>query len=211
MGVHVKISVDSAAVDKWLAVFPQQVKKAVGKAMSKESKPMRAAIRAHVSSRMSVLRKGFLNNFRVAVIEKGNALASMRIYSKGRWTGVHNFGVTIGRKMLIPINARVGRKQFKAYVEELMRGGNAYFIKKGGKTILMAENIKEHDRPLAKFKRGYRKAEGIKRLKRGADIPIAVLVTRVTLPKRLDVEGVVESRIPMLRAAIENEIAAVIG
>lgn len=208
MGVQVKISVDSAAVDKWLAVFPQQVKKAVGKTMARESKPMRSAIRAHVSSRMSVLRKGFLNNFRVAVFDKGSALASMRIYSKGRWTGVHNFGITIGGKMLIPINARVGRKQFKSYVEELMRGGNAYFIKKGGKTILIAENTKEHDRPLAKFKRGYRKAEGIKRLKRGADIPIAVLVTRVTLPKRLDVEGVVRGRLPGLVAATEREITA---
>ena len=209
--MQVKISVDSTAVDKWLAVFPQQIKKAVGKAMSKEGKQMRSAVRAHVSSRMNVVRKGFLNNFQVAVREKGNDLASMRIYSKGRWAGVHEFGITIGGKMLIPINARVGRKQFKAMVEELIRGGNAYFIKRNGKTILMAENIREHDRPLAKFKRGYRKSEGIKRLKRGADIPIAVLVTRVTLPKRLDVEGVVESRIPMLRAAIEKEIAAVIG
>ena len=55
-----------------------------------------------------------------------------------------------------------------------MRSGNAYFIKRGGRTILMAENIKENDRPLAGFKRRHRKAEGIKRLKRGADIPIAI-------------------------------------
>ena len=208
--MQVKFSVNSAALDKWLAVFPQQVKKAVGKAMSKEGKPMRSAVRAHVSSRMNVVRKGFLNNFQVAVREKGNDLASMRIFSRGRWAGAHNFGTTIGGKMLIPIHARVGRKQFKAMVEELIRGGNAYFIKRNGKTILMAENIKEHDRPLAKFKRGYRKVAGIKRLKRGADIPIALLVTRVTLPKRLDVEGVVQDRIPMLSAVIEKEIAAMI-
>lgn len=92
-----------------------------------------------------------------------------------------------------------------------MRGGNAYFIKKNGKVILMAENIKEHDRPLSGFKRRYRKAEGIKRLKRGADIPIAVLVSKVTLRKRLDVEGVVRQRIPALRTAIEKEIGAMSG
>lgn len=34
-------------------------------------------------------------------------------------------------------------------------------------------------------------------------------VTRVTLPKRLDVEGVVLDRLPMPRAAIEKELAAV--
>ena len=64
----------------------------------------------------------------------------------------------------------------------------------------------EHDRPLAGFKRRYRKAEGIKRLKRGADIPIAVLVPKVALKKRLDVERLVAGRIPRLSAAIEKQI-----
>ena len=57
-----------------------------------------------------------------------------------------------------------------------------------GNIVLMAENIKEHDRPLSGFKRRYRKAEGIKRLKRGADVLIAVLVPRVQLKKRLNVD-----------------------
>src|ERR1035437_3767309 len=209
--MQVSISANSATVETMLGQFPQQVKKALGKAMATEGKQMQSAIRSHVASRLSVLRQGFLNNFRVAVKEYGNALPYLKVYSKGRWSGVHNFGITINGKMLIPINGRVGRKQFKAYVEELMRGGNAYFIKKNGKTILMAENIKEHDLPLAGFKRRHRKAEGIKRLKRGADIPIAVLVSQVTVPKRLDVEGVVQSRMSMLRAAIEKEIAAAMG
>ena len=85
-----------------------------------------------------------------------------------------------------------------------MRGGKAYFIKKGGKVILMAENLKEHDRPLAGLKRRYRKAEGIKRLKRGADIPIAILVPRVTLRKRLNVERVVRQQLPALERAIQR-------
>jgi hypothetical protein len=92
-----------------------------------------------------------------------------------------------------------------------MNGGKAYFVKKGGKIKLMAENIKEDDRPLTKFKRGYRKAEGIKRLKRGADFPIAVLVSKVMLSKRLDVEGVVQGRLSMIRAAIEKQVTAMLG
>lgn len=208
--MQVTFSVNSTALEKMLDQFPHQVKKAVGKAMATERKQMQAAIQAHVKSRMSVLRKGFLNNFRVALKNKGNDLPSLKVYSKGRWPGVHNYGITIGGKMLIPINGRVGRKQFKGYVEALMRSGNAYFIKKGGKTILMAENIKENDKPLAGFKRRHRKAEGIKRLKRGADIPIAILVSRVTLPKRLDVEGVVRGRLPNLKEAIGREIGKIV-
>jgi hypothetical protein len=95
-------------------------------------------------------------------------------------------------------------------VAELMRGGNAYFIKNAkGNIVLMAENIKEHDRPLAGFKRRYRKAEGIKRIKRGADVPIAVLVPKVTLKKRIDIERLVAGRIPRLAAEVERQISTV--
>ncbi|MCF1444866.1 DUF6441 family protein [Ralstonia pseudosolanacearum] len=59
---------------------------------------------------------------------------------------------------------------------------------------------------MAGFKRRYRKAEGVKRIKRGADIPIAVLVPRVVLKKRLDIDQLVARRIPRLTAAIEARI-----
>ena len=62
--------------------------------------------------------------------------------------------------MLIPCTVASVAKRFKAQIAELMRGGNAYFIKNAkGNIVLMAENIKEYDRPLSGFKRRYRKAE----------------------------------------------------
>ena len=135
-------------------------------------------------------------------------LPALHVGSRIPWAGVHEHGGQIGGRMLIPLHGRVGRKQFKRQVDALMRGGNAYFVKNAkGHVVLMAENIAEHDRPLAGFKRRYRKAEGIKRLKRGADIPIAVLVPKVVLKKRLDVERLVAGRIPRLAAAIEKQIA----
>ncbi|WP_230677141.1 DUF6441 family protein, partial [Ralstonia solanacearum] len=55
-------------------------------------------------------------------------------------------------RLLIPLYGRVGRKRFKAQIAELMRGGNAYFVRNDrGNVVLMAENIGEHDRPLAGF------------------------------------------------------------
>jgi hypothetical protein len=194
------------------AAFVQKLHQAVGKVMRAEAKVIQASVRSHVSGQLKVVKKSFLKGFGAKVLDQdSNRLPGMVIRSRIPWAGMHEYGGTISGKMLIPINGRVGRKRFKAYVDELMRGGNAYFTKKNGKVILMAENIKEHDRPLAGFKRRYRKAEGIKRLKRGADIPIAVLVSKVTLRKRLDVEGVVRQRIPALRTAIEKEIGAMSG
>jgi hypothetical protein len=187
--------------------FFQKLHKAVGKAMRSEAKVIQASVRSHVSGQLKVVKKSFLKGFGAKVLDQDpNRLPGMVIRSRIPWAGMHEYGGTISGKMLIPINGRIGRKRFKAYVDELMRGGNAYFIKKNGKVILMAENIKEHDRPLAGFKRRYRKAEGIKRLKRGADIPIAVLVSKVTLRKRLDVEGLVRRRIPALLETIQHSL-----
>ncbi|MGD7412753.1 DUF6441 family protein, partial [Ralstonia pseudosolanacearum] len=43
-------------------------------------------------------------------------------------------------------------------------------------------------------------------IQRGADVPIAVLVPRVVLRKRLDIEQVVARRIPRLSAAVQMEL-----
>ncbi|MBX9428645.1 hypothetical protein HFK83_20065 [Ralstonia pseudosolanacearum] len=66
-------------------------------------------------------------------------------------------------------------ESFEAQIVELMRGGNAYLVKNDrGNVVLMTENVGEHDRPLAGFKR-------IERIKHGADVPIAVPMPRVVL------------------------------
>ena len=160
---------------------------------------------------MAVVKKSFLKGFTARVLAKEkNRLPALYVGSRIPWSGMHEKGGMIAGRMLIPLHGRVGRKRFKAQVAELMRSGNAYFIKNAkGHIVLMAENLKEHDRPLAGFKRRYRKAEGVKRLKRGADIPIAVLVPKVVLKKRLDVERLVAGRIPRLSAAIEKQIRQV--
>ncbi len=187
--------------------FLQRLHKTVGRALHSEAKGMRDAVRSHVSGKMKVVRRSFLKSFRVKVLDQDPArLPGMVIGSRIPWAGVHESGATIGGKMLIPLHGRMGKKQFKAYIQELMRGGNAYFVRKAGKVILMAENLKEYDKPLAGIKRRYRKAEGIKRLKRGADVPIAVLVSRVTLRKRLDIEGLVRQRLPALVEAIQKSL-----
>ena len=99
-------------------------------------------------------------------------------------------GCAIPVKLLSPLEARVGRKGCKAHFTAVMRGGNAYVIRNAsGNLVLMAENQREYDRTLAPYKRRHRRATGGGRLKRGADVPIAVLGPRVTDKKRLDGYG----------------------
>ena len=213
--MRIAIRIDSQAAQaqlrRWGGAFRDKVKKAVARAIASEATDLKETVRSHVAGQMTVVKKSFLKGFTARVLDKdAKRLPALYVGSRIPWSGMHERGGQIGGRMLIPLNGRVGRKRFKAQVAELMRGGNAYFIKNSkGNIVLMAENIKEHDRPLSGFKRRYRKAEGIKRLKRGADIPIAVLVPKVVLKKRLNVERLVAGRIPRLSAAIEKQIRAV--
>ena len=213
--MKVTIRIDSAAAQaqlrRWGGEFRDKVKKAVARAIASEAAEIKQEVRSHVAGQMAVVKKSFLKGFSAKVLDKDpTRLPALYVGSRIPWSGMHERGGMIGGRMLIPLHGRVGRKRFKAQVAELMRGGNAYFIKNAkGNIVLMAENIKEHDRPLAGFKRRYRKADGIKRIKRGADIPIAVLVPKVVLKKRLNIERLVAGRIPRLAAAIENKIGMV--
>lgn len=213
--MKVTIRIDSAAAQaqlrRWGGAFRDKVKKAVARAIAGEATEIRQEVRGHVAGQMNVVKKSFLKGFSAKVLAKDpTRLPALYVGSRIPWSGMHERGGLIAGWMLIPLHGRVGRKRFKAQIAELMRGGNAYFIKNAkGNILLMAENIKEHDRPLAGFKRRYRKAEGIKRLKRGADVPIAVLVPKVVLKKRLGIERLVAGRIPRLSAAIEKQIRTV--
>ncbi len=213
--MRISIRIDSAAAQaqlrRWGGEYREKVKKAVARAMASEASVLKQDVRHHVAGQMAVVKKSFLKGFTARVLDKdAKRMPALYVGSRIAWSGIHERGGQIGGRMLIPLHGRVGRKRFKAQIAELMRGGNAYFIKNAkGNTVLMAENLKEYDRPLAGFKRRYRRSEGVKRLKRGADIPIAVLVPRVVLKKRLDIERMVAGRIPGLSAAIEKQIRVV--
>jgi len=214
--MRISIRIDSAAgsaqLRRWGGEFRTKVQKAVERAMRTEATEIKDDVRGHVAGQMAVIRKSFLKGFTAKVLAKDpKRLPALYVGSRIPWSGMHESGGQIAGRMLIPLHGRVGRKRFKAQVAELMRGGNAYFTKNAkGNIVLMAENIKEHDRPLSGFKRRYRKAEGVKRLKRGADIPIAVLVPKVVLKKRLNVERLVAGRIPRLSAAVEQSLNQIV-
>ena len=56
------------------------------------------------------------------------------------------------------------------------------------------------------FKRAERHRTGAKSIRRGQEIPIAVLVPKVTLKRRFDFEGAVRGQLPNLARAIEKEL-----
>jgi len=210
--MRISIRIDSAAAQsqlrRWGGELRSKVHKAVERAVAGEATELKQDVRDHVAGEMTVVKKSFLKGFTAKVLAKDpNRLPALYVGSRIPWSGMHETGGQIAGRMLIPLHGRVGRKRFKAQVTELMRAGNAYFVKNAkGNVVLMATNTKESDRPLAGFKRRYRKAEGIKRLKRGTAVPIAVLVPKIVLKKRLDIRRLVARRVPALSAAVERQL-----
>jgi hypothetical protein len=136
---------------------------------------------------------------------------ALLIGSKIRWLGIHVRGGTINGKLLIPLlpeHQRMGRKAFRRVIDGLMRSGNAFFIEKNGKVILMAENIKENSAGLRRFKRAERNRSGAKSIKRGQEIPIAVLVQSVTLRGRFNLPNIVRAQMSKLAASILQQLSA---
>lgn len=146
-------------------------------------------------------------SFRARVYaDKPGRLPVLKIGSRIPWLGTHETGATISGRLLIPL-IRVGPKRFRRVLNELNRAGNAYWVKgRSGLPVLMAENLPEQYRVLSRFKSAERKAQraagGKGRLKRGQDIPIATLVPRVTLRRRLRFADTVRAAVPALAAEI---------
>jgi len=206
--MHLRLRIDDhdaqARLQRLARTLPEQTRQAARAALKEEAQFLTPLLRAHVAATLRVSRRSFLSSIKAKVYDaKTDRMPALWAGSKVPWLGVHEHGAAIGGKMLIPINGRIGRKTFKRIVDGLMRQGNAFFVRNSrGQVVLMAENIAESDPLLRGVKRRYRKAEGIKRLKRGVDVPIAVLVNRVTVKRRLRVEQIVMGRVPAIGARL---------
>ena len=151
--MKISLRINSAAAQanlrRWGGEFQDKVKKAVARAMRTEAAEIKQEVRSQVASQMAVVKNSFLKGFNAKVLDQDpNRLPALYVGSRIPWSGIHEKGGSISAKMLIPLHGRVGRKRFKAQIAELMRGGNAYFIKNAkGNIVLMAENIKSTTAP----------------------------------------------------------------
>lgn len=190
----------------------QELRSAVASGFRSEGPKTAKAVQANVQQRLRIRNRGFLSSYRFTLYaSRPDRLPAMAIGSRVRFSGMLEHGGTVlpkGRLLLIPFgNVRIGAKRFHELVAALMRSGNAYFRTVNGRAILFAENIGENDKQLGRFKRVARRSAGVKRLKRGADVPIAVGIPQAQLQKKTDVVGTVTRRLRYIAQSIEHEIA----
>lgn len=204
---------DKSALEAWTRQKQVAIHKAVATGMSHGGRAVADVVRNKMKSDFTVKKAAFLSSLRARVYDRDpDKLPAVLIGSKIPWLGIHVRGGTVSGRMLIPLTAegrRIGRRAFKRVIDVLIGSGNAYFIQKGGRVILMAENLRENASSLARFKRAERERTGTKRVKRGQEIPIAALVPKVTLKRRFNLEGTVRAQLPVLARAIEAQLAKI--
>ena len=199
---------DPRQLAAWSSERRRAVHAAVTRGMKTGGREVRDAARAEMRSAFEVKRASFVSSMGVKVFDKkATELPALWVGSKIPWLGLHEQGGSVSGNLLIPLlPGRIGPKRFKTVIDGLMRSGNAFFIEKNGRVLLMAENIAENSRQLTRFKRAERGRTGAKQIKRGQEIPIAVLVKRVDLKRRLNLAGGVQRALPALARAIQQEL-----
>lgn len=201
---------DPKRLDSWVPEKRRAIRKAVEAGMKTAGKEIAHTVQSRMQSAFRVRKSTFVRSMRSKVYA-GNPekFPALLIGSRIPWLGIHVRGGSIGGRLLIPLLPefqRIGRKAFRRVVDGLMRSGNAFFIERNGKLILMAENIKENQSELRRFKRAERQRSGAKSVKRGQEIPIAVLVPSVTLRGRFDLPALVRGELPRLATAILQQL-----
>lgn len=199
---------DPGTLAAWTSERKRAIRTAVAQGLKTGGVEVRDAARTRMRAAFKVARSGFVNSMQAKVLDKKpERLPDLLIGSRIPWLGLHEAGGAVTGNMLIPLLPnRMGPKKFAKLVDALMRSGNAFFIKKGDKVILMAENIQENSRQLSRFKKAERGRTGTKKIKRGQEVPIAILVKRVNLKRRLGLVDAVQSSLPGLAQAIENAL-----
>lgn len=204
---------DPSKLRAWTLAQQAKVRGAVSRAMRSEGRVMATTAQKQAAQAFGGKQRA-AKSIRFKVYDqRPQDLPALKIGSKVPWLGMHEKGGSVSGKMLIPFGD--GRPRgFKKIVGELIRSGNAYFRQVGAHAILFAENIPENAGLLRGFKRtartlGIVQTKGKKgvSIARGTDIPVAVLVSRVTLKKRLKLEATVRAGLPGLAQAIERELA----
>ena len=191
----------------WQQNNHQAMRTALAGAMRTVGREIATHVRRDIQARFHVAKPAFLRSVRAKVYDqKPNQLPALYIGSKIPWLGIHAQGGSIQGRMLIPLlpeHQRIGRRAFARVIAALLRTGQAFFVHKTRHTVLMAQ-ITPENRSLTHFKRAERVRTGVKRLKRGQAIPIAVLVRRVSLRKRFDLRHTVRSDLPRLVKAVQR-------
>lgn len=197
----------------WERLLKADIHQAVGRGMQQGSKPVVQQLRGRFATAVRISKRTAVNTWSAKLFDKKKSeLPALWIGSRAAFAYAHAYGARIPGPVLIPLleeGKRMGRKAFARLVDSLMRAGNAEFRNVNGKVILFAESNVENSRALSRFRRAERVRRGgtLRKPKgRALELPIAVLVRDVDVPKSFPFEALVRGSLPDITLAIQREL-----
>jgi hypothetical protein len=197
----------------WERLVRADIRKSVARGMASGGRELVERLRFALAGSVKVRKKSFPKTISHKVFDKkANELPALMVGTRAPLVAAHAFGAHIPGPVLIPLleeGKRIGRKRFRVLVNELMRSGNAYFRKVNGTVLLFAEQEAANARGLAPFRRAERLRRGgsfRKQKGKALEIPIAVLVRDVDVPKRFPFTSITQAGLPRIVKAIQREL-----
>lgn len=202
----------AGALDGWSAAQHRRVRAGMVKAYRAEAPGVREKLRGMMRSALRVRRPTAANVMTFRIHDRQpHRLPALELGAlRGSWLSAHETGATIrGRRggLLLPFPGVERGKRFRALVDRLFRLGAAHFATVRGRVILFAEHQAEWAKLTRRARGRITRAMGGGRVKKGADVPIAIWVPQVRLTKRLRVQETVRRELPRLMRAVELAIS----
>jgi uncharacterized protein DUF6441 len=197
----------------WERLVKSDIRKSWSVGMNTGGREVVEKLRFALASSVNVKKASFPKTISHKVFEKKqDELPALMVGTRAPLVAAHAFGARITGPVLIPLleeGRRIGRKKFASLVRELMNAGNAGFRNVHGKVLLFAEQDAANAKGLAPFRRAERFRRGGKFRKqrgRALEIPIAVLVRDVVIPKRFAFLEIAQAGLPTIVGAIQKEL-----
>lgn len=213
MAITGKVDIERAI--RKLKASQREVYAATRRGMYDIRKPVKQTLGGQIKRNLNVRRESFALAWGAFVYARDKDRAPLTIYRhKFPALDTHVKGASIGAKggaLLIPINLKPGRriseKSLRNKIRQLRRQGNAFTLQRGGKILLMAETIPESRAILQPWNVRIG-AQRFSKRNRTPEIPIAVLIPRVQLRKRLTFEPTRGPLKQLLRGAVVRQLNA---
>lgn len=202
---------DPRKLQAWTQQQQDRIFQAVGGGMNAAGKVIADKANADARRVLTIAKKTFPNFFRRVYQQRKDILPQMLVASRVLWIGIHERGGTIQGPLLVPLleeGKRIGPKAFRLLLKQLDSQGNLWADRVDGRTILFTEKIggKEQVRGTRRFERAERQRTGAKTIKRGAAVPIAIVIPRARMRKRLQFERIVRSNTGLIVREIQQRL-----
>ena len=201
---------DPRALKAWKSGLKQAIHDAVKKGMQVGGRELAIKVQANVAGALKIRRKGFLKSFRGKVFDnKPGRLPALLVGSKVPWAGVHERGAVINGKLMIPFTRTMGHPGAIAwhnFLGRLFRSRRGFFRIVHGRDILFARAGEVRKIAAQEISSRTQVRPKLGRVKPDAPVPVAIAVRQVTLKRRIDVRGTVETHLGQLAAAITTEL-----